>query len=186
MVPPVTSEGTHFPFLVASDAKATSIPLSSISFEKQIWKQWSFWKLLAMEWRMEAWPDSLLRRRKTLANPAVPHGALSGADSSKDNSKSPAIPFPSEFLPLPSAPTRQSKQRINVPVHQAGWHWQHHVPLPYPDVTLSHDWHLDPERIPVPAVPRSARAHAEEVWRRRVLLTQEQRRGPAYAIDSPN
>ncbi|KAE8811022.1 hypothetical protein D1007_12171 [Hordeum vulgare] len=35
-------------------------------------------------------------------------------------------------------------------------------------------------------MPRSARVHAEEVRRRRRLLTKEQRRDPAYAADSPN
>ncbi|KAE8818091.1 hypothetical protein D1007_04195 [Hordeum vulgare] len=48
--------------------------------------------------------------------------------------------------------------------------------LAYPDVMLSHDWHLDPKRTPVPAVSRSARKHAEEVRRRR-----QQRRNPMYA-----
>ena len=60
------------------------------------------------------------------------------------------------------------------------------MPLPYPDATLLHDWHLDPERIPVPAAPRTTRAHAEEVRRRRALLTLEQRDEPHYAVDSPN
>ena len=75
---------------------------------------------------------------------------------------------------------------MNVPVHQAEWHWRHRVLLPYPDVTLSHDWHLDPKRVPVPAAPRSARVHAKEVRRRRALLTPEQRRDQAYASDSSN
>ena len=60
------------------------------------------------------------------------------------------------------------------------------MPLPYPDVTLPHDWHLDPEKIPVPVAPRSARAHAEQVRRRRALLTPEHRRDEAYAFDSSN
>ena len=60
------------------------------------------------------------------------------------------------------------------------------MPLSYPDATLPHDWHLDPERIPVPAAPRTARAHAEEVRRRRALLTPEQRAEPHYVVDSPN
>ena len=75
---------------------------------------------------------------------------------------------------------------MNVPVHQAEWHWQHRVPLPYPDITLPHDWHLDPNRIPVPAAPRSARTHPEELRRRRALLTPEQHGDEAYAYDSPN
>ena len=113
-------------------------------------------------------------------------GLFSGADSSKAKGKSPAIPFPREFAPPPPTPARRQRQRVNVPVHQAEWHWQHRMPLPYPDVTLPHDWHLDPERIPVPAVPRSSRAHVEEVRHWRALLMSEQRCDQAYAFDSPN
>ncbi|KAE8786895.1 hypothetical protein D1007_39140 [Hordeum vulgare] len=86
----------------------------------------------------------------------------------------------------PPSSSHRPCQRVIVPVHQARWHWEHRVPLPYPDVTLPHDWHVDPKRIPVPAMPRSARVHVEEVSRRRRLLTTEQRRDPAYAADSPN
>ncbi|KAE8792660.1 Cytochrome P450 71C4 [Hordeum vulgare] len=65
----------------------------------------------------------------------------------------------------PSASSRRPRQRVSVPVHQAWWHSEHRVLLPYPDVTLPHRLHLDPERIPVPTVPRSARLHAEkELW----------------------
>ncbi|KAE8788655.1 Cytochrome P450 71C4 [Hordeum vulgare] len=112
-------------------------------------------------------------------------GLFSGAGSSKIKGKSPAIPFPSEFIPPPLAPARRPRQRVNVPVHQAEWHWQHRVPLPYPDATLPHDWHLEPERIPVSAAPWSAKAHAEEVRRWRALLTLKQRRDPVYATDAP-
>ncbi|KAE8778664.1 Pre-mRNA-processing factor 39 [Hordeum vulgare] len=87
---------------------------------------------------------------------------FSDADSSKAKGKSPAAPFPSEFLLPPPATDCWLRQRINVPVHQVEWHWQHHVPLPYPDATLPHDWHLDSETISVLTAPRSARAHAEE------------------------
>ncbi|KAE8788525.1 hypothetical protein D1007_37453 [Hordeum vulgare] len=78
------------------------------------------------------------------------------------------------------------REHVNVPMHQVEWHWQHSVPLTYPEATLPHDWHLDPERIPVPAVSWSARVLAEQVRRRRVLLTPDQRRDLAYATDSPN
>ncbi|KAE8769727.1 hypothetical protein D1007_58625 [Hordeum vulgare] len=111
---------------------------------------------------------------------------FSGARSNKDKGKSPVTPFPSEFLPPPPTPARRPRQRINVLVHQAEWHSQHRVPLPYPDTTLPHDWHLDPESIPVPTMPRSVRAHVEEVRHRWALLTPEQRPDPAYATDSPN
>ena len=75
--------------------------------------------------------------------------------SSSGKGKAPARHSPSlpAILPAPLRAPRQ-RQRINVPVHQAEWHWQHHVPLPYPNATLPHDWHLDPERILVPAAPR--------------------------------
>ncbi|KAE8785840.1 hypothetical protein D1007_40345 [Hordeum vulgare] len=58
--------------------------------------------------------------------------------------------------------------------------------MPYANVTLPHHWHLDPERIPVSAVPRSVRLHTEELSRRRCLLTPEQRLNTAYTADSPH
>ncbi|KAE8780127.1 hypothetical protein D1007_46807 [Hordeum vulgare] len=82
----------------------------------------------------------------------------------------------------PPTSSRRPHQRVNVPVHQARWHWEHRVPLPYPDDTLPHQLHLDLERIPVLAV---AQLHTEEVSRRRRLLTPEQRQNPVYAFDSP-
>ncbi|KAE8769603.1 hypothetical protein D1007_58787 [Hordeum vulgare] len=112
-------------------------------------------------------------------------GLFSGVGSNKAKGKSPAIPFSSEFLPPPLAPARRPRQRVNVPVHRAEWHWQHCVPLSYPDATLPHDCHLDLEMIPMPMPPRSARVHAEEVRRRRALLMPEQRRDLAYTTDSP-
>ncbi|KAE8773106.1 hypothetical protein D1007_54814 [Hordeum vulgare] len=78
------------------------------------------------------------------------------------------------------------RHRVSVPVHQARWHWDHRIPLSYPDVTLLHHRHLDPERIPVPAVSLSARMHTQEMSRRRRQLTPEQRLNPMYAADSPN
>ena len=77
------------------------------------------------------------------------------------------------FSGIGSSRKGKAHTHTHVLLHQAEWHWHHRVPLPYPDVTLPHDWHLDPERIPVPAAPRTARAHAEEVRRRRALLTSE-------------
>ncbi|KAE8811185.1 hypothetical protein D1007_11929 [Hordeum vulgare] len=90
--------------------------------------------------------------------------------------------YPRAISPPPSS----RRQRVSVPVHQARWHREYRVPLPYPDVTLPHGRHLDSERIPVLAVPWSARVHVEEVSRRPRLLTTEQRRDPAYAAESPN
>ncbi|KAE8812337.1 hypothetical protein D1007_10694 [Hordeum vulgare] len=77
-------------------------------------------------------------------------------------------------------------ERISVPVHHVRWHWKHDISLQYPDVTLLHNWHVDPKRILVSAVLQSARMHAEEVSRRQRQLTREQRLNPAYVADSPN
>ena len=66
------------------------------------------------------------------------------------------------------------------------------IPLAVPRATVvaqcqpPHRWHVSPHRIPVPTVPRSLRAHPEEVLRHRTLLTPEQHRDLAYAPDSPN
>ncbi|KAE8773774.1 hypothetical protein D1007_53926 [Hordeum vulgare] len=97
--------------------------------------------------------------------------------ATQNKGKSPAVHPPA--LPPPASSLRP-RQRIIIPVHQAQWHWEHRIPLPYPDVTLPHDWHLDPERIPVPALSRSTRAYVEEVSRRRQELTPEQRLNHIY------
>ncbi|KAE8793977.1 hypothetical protein D1007_31265 [Hordeum vulgare] len=98
----------------------------------------------------------------------------------KDKGKSPVIPVrvPASFRP--------PRQRVSVPVHQARWHWEHRARLPNVDVTLSHDWHLDPKRITVSAVPQSAMAHEKEVRHRQEELTPEQRRNPVDVADSPD
>ena len=66
-------------------------------------------------------------------------GLFSGVGSSKAKGKMPTIPFSPEFLLPTSAPAHRPRQRVNVQVHQAEWHWQHRVPLPYPDATLPND-----------------------------------------------
>ncbi|KAE8778153.1 hypothetical protein D1007_48963 [Hordeum vulgare] len=62
------------------------------------------------------------------------------AGSFPNKSKAPLYPHTIS----PRASTRQPRQRVNVPVHQAWWHWEHRVPLPYPDV-LPGD--LDPDNL---------------------------------------
>ncbi|KAE8785410.1 hypothetical protein D1007_40899 [Hordeum vulgare] len=71
-------------------------------------------------------------------------------------------------------------------VHQARGHKQHRRPLQYLDVNLPHRWHLDPHRIPIAIVPRSVRAHTEEVRQHREDLTPDQRVLRAYMLDSLN
>ncbi|KAE8767096.1 hypothetical protein D1007_61595 [Hordeum vulgare] len=85
--------------------------------------------------------------------------SAAGSRSGKNKGKAPVVPW--HALPLPSS-SRLPRQQISVRVHQARWQWEHRVPLPYPDVILSHDPQLDPERIPMSTVPQSAWAHAEE------------------------
>ncbi|KAE8797522.1 hypothetical protein D1007_27288 [Hordeum vulgare] len=91
----------------------------------------------------------------------------------------------SSKVPVPPRRCAPPRERLYILVHQARRHWQYMQALPYPDVNLPHGWHLDPDRIPIPAVSRSARAHAKELRRRRALLTPEQRRDPTYATDYP-
>ncbi|KAE8779755.1 Pre-mRNA-processing factor 39 [Hordeum vulgare] len=84
-----------------------------------------------------------------------------GFFSGKEKGKSPAF----LVLALPSlVSSRLPRERVSIPVHQARRHWEHCVLLPYRDVMLPHDCHFNPERILVPAVSRSARAHADEAW----------------------
>ncbi|KAE8799963.1 hypothetical protein D1007_24587 [Hordeum vulgare] len=106
-----------------------------------------------------------------------------GFFSTKDKGKSPAPHVCARALQS-SASSPLPHQRVNIRVHQARWHWEHRIPLPYPYVTLPHDWHLDSKRILVRAMARSARAHVEEVRRRWEQLMLEQRHNPTYAADS--
>ncbi|KAE8793316.1 hypothetical protein D1007_32158 [Hordeum vulgare] len=91
----------------------------------------------------------------------------------------------SSKVPVPPRRCAPPWERLYILVHQARWHWQYRQALPYPDVNLPHGWHLDPDRIPIPAVSQSAHAHPEEVRQRCALLTPEQRYDPTYTADSP-
>ncbi|KAE8771496.1 hypothetical protein D1007_31400 [Hordeum vulgare] len=86
----------------------------------------------------------------------------------------------------PARSPHRPRECASVPVHQARWHWEHRAPLPYPNVTLLHHYHLDLTRIPVSALSRSARMHANEVSRHRRQLTPEQWLNPVYTADSPH
>ena len=104
----------------------------------------------------------------------------------KSNGKGKGTPDASSSRAPPPPPPpvrfRPERRRLHIPVHQAWWHWEYRQPLPYPDVTLPHHWYLPPNRIPVPAVPRTQRTHDDEC----ALLMPKQRRLPEYAADSPN
>ena len=119
-------------------------------------------------------------------------GLFGGSSSGKGKGKGKGTPgassscTPPPLTPPAPARFRPGRRRLHIPVHQARWHWEYRQPLSYPDVTLPHHWHLDPQRIPVPAVPRSQRTHDDEVRRCRAQLTREQRRLPEYAADSFN
>ena len=65
------------------------------------------------------------------------------------------------------------------------WYWDNAVPLPWPDVHLADGWHLNPERIPVPPVPTSGQARAEEIQHRRAQLPPNLRADPAFSANSP-
>ena len=73
-----------------------------------------------------------------------------------------------------------------MPEPEGQWHWDNARPLEWPDVHLPEGWHLNPQRIPVPAPPSTARARLAEITRRRSLLTPEQRADPAYSVNSSN
>ncbi|KAE8788076.1 hypothetical protein D1007_37920 [Hordeum vulgare] len=91
---------------------------------------------------------------------------------------------------LSSLPARRgsppARERLYIRVHHARWHWQYRRPLQFPNVNLAHGWHLDPQRISIPTVPRSTWAHVEEVRERREDLTPEQQAMRAYAPNSSN
>lgn len=81
---------------------------------------------------------------------------------------------------------RQQRGKLYIPMHHARYHWEYDVLLSWSDINFPHDWHLDPHRIPVPAVPQSPHARAGEIHKRCALPRPVQRRYPAYAPDSPD
>ena len=94
----------------------------------------------------------------------------SGKGKGTPDASSSRIPPPHSLAPAHFCP---GHRRLHISVHQARWHWEYRQPLPYPDGTLPHHWHLDLQLIPVPAVSRSPRAHDEEVRWRHAQLTPE-------------
>lgn len=97
-------------------------------------------------------------------------------------------PRAANFTIAPTRPAREPQQeqlRLYLPVHRCRYHWQHAIPAPWPDVNLPPCRHLNPDGVPVPAVPRSNRARLEEIRRRRAKLDPELRAHPDYAEDFP-
>ena len=99
----------------------------------------------------------------------------------------PATAQPPPQQQAPAAPgARKVRRRRYVPEPEGQWHWDNATPLAWSDVHLPEGWHLNPQRILVPAVPTTARAWMAEITRRHSLLTPEQRNNPAYSINSSN
>ncbi|KAM3385559.1 hypothetical protein ACQJBY_009399 [Aegilops geniculata] len=115
-------------------------------------------------------PTTPFASSSTTANPSAAMGLFG---NSNDKGKGKGTPDASSSrAPLPPPPPaathfRPGRRRLHIPVHQARWHWEYRQPLPYPDVTLPHRWHMDSQRILVPTVPRTQRAHDDEVRMRR-------------------
>ena len=82
-------------------------------------------------------------------------------------------------------PTPGKRYRRYVRVEEAQWHWENAVPVRWSDVHLPDNWHLNPQRIPVPPIPTDPTARAVEIARRRSLLPNHLLDDPAYAASSP-
>lgn len=119
----------------------------------------------------EAGSSSGRRRRRYISPPPSP-----------PSPPSPPAPAPFELAP----PGGALRDRVYVRKEDCQWYWDHATPLPWPDVKLPDNWHLNPQRIPVPPMPASERAQAEEIERRRRRLPTRLRNDPAFAATSPN
>ena len=72
-----------------------------------------------------------------------------------------------------------------ISVDTCQWYWDNAVPLPWSDVHLSNNWHLNLERILVPVVPTSGRARQREIQRRRAQLPPDLLHDQAFTLESP-
>ena len=111
-------------------------------------------------------------------------------DAEAGSSRRRAAPARSTTAPFQLAPPavanrRRARYRPYLNGTTCQWYWDNAVPLPLPDVHLADGWHLNPERIPVPPVPTSGRARAEEIQRRRAQLPPNLRADPAFSANSP-
>ena len=88
--------------------------------------------------------------------------------------------------PQTAPQTKKKRRRRYVRVEECWWHWNNATPVYWPDVHLPDDWHLNPQRIPVPPIPASGRSRAVEIARRRRLLPPDLYNDPAYAPASRN
>lgn len=75
---------------------------------------------------------------------------------------------------------------LYLPVYRCRYFGEHGLSVPWPDVNLPHDWHLNPDRVPVTVVLVSDRARLAEIRLRRAQLPAELRRNPTYVVDSSN
>ena len=114
------------------------------------------------------------------------------AGSSRRSSRSPAPPAlppppPPDAAPRAAAPPAPPRRvRPYLSKRKCQWYWDNAIPVPWPDVHLFEGWHLNPERIPVPPVPKRGLEREVEILRRRDLLSDDLRHDPAYAVSSSN
>ncbi|KAE8783185.1 hypothetical protein D1007_43403 [Hordeum vulgare] len=64
-------------------------------------------------------------------------------------------------------------------------YWEMGTSLPWSDAHLPDNWHLSTDRVPIPPIPVSGRAHHEEIYRGRVRMAPDLAHDPKYAMDSP-
>lgn len=73
-----------------------------------------------------------------------------------------------------------------IPIVQCQRYWeQEAIPVPWPDVHLPKSWHLNQERVPMPADLASGHAQALEIRRRRDLLPEDLVHDSTVIEDSP-
>jgi hypothetical protein len=73
-----------------------------------------------------------------------------------------------------------------VPVKLARQLFADHEPIPWPDVNLLAQWHLNSRRVPVPPILRDRPEHRREIRRWQALLPMHMCRDPAFDIKSLN
>ena len=105
----------------------------------------------------------------------------------KEEPASPSPPrrasAPPAFSIAPTAAGERDRHYIEAAVCRR--YWETRTPLPWSDIRLPNNWNLSADRVPIPPVPLTGRAHRQEIERRRCLLPDDLYYDPRYSPDSP-
>ncbi|KAE8773110.1 ADP-ribosylation factor-related protein 1 [Hordeum vulgare] len=116
--------------------------------------------------------------------PPTSHPPSSGRrrGSVKEEAASPPRQANAPFTIGPRPAGQRDRQYLSAEVCRC--YWETTTTVPCSDVHLPNAWHLSAERVPIPLLPTSGRAHQDKIERRRRLLPDDLYYDYRYVADS--